>query len=34
LEPALALTGSLILLTGWPLFKLGHRIFGSPRVAP
>ncbi|MGC1523924.1 MAG: amino acid permease [Steroidobacteraceae bacterium] len=29
LEPALALTGSLILLTGWPLFKLGHRIFGN-----
>jgi APA family basic amino acid/polyamine antiporter len=31
LEPALALTGTLILLTGWPLFKLGHRIFGGPR---
>jgi APA family basic amino acid/polyamine antiporter len=34
LEPALALTGTLILLTGWPLFKLGHRIFGSPRASP
>jgi APA family basic amino acid/polyamine antiporter len=32
LEPALALTGTLILITGWPLFKLGHRIFG-PRVS-
>jgi APA family basic amino acid/polyamine antiporter len=32
LEPALALTGTVILLTGWPLFKLGHRIFGSPRA--
>jgi len=33
LEPALALTGTLILLTGWPLFKLGHRIFGGPRAS-
>jgi APA family basic amino acid/polyamine antiporter len=33
LEPALALTGTLILITGWPLFKLGHRIFGSPRAS-
>jgi APA family basic amino acid/polyamine antiporter len=29
LEPALALTGTLILLTGWPLFRLGHRLFGA-----
>ncbi len=34
LEPALALSGTLILLTGWPLFKLGHRIFGGPRAPP
>jgi APA family basic amino acid/polyamine antiporter len=34
LEPALALTGTLILLTGWPLFKLGHRIFGGPQASP
>src|SRR5271168_1713833 len=29
LEPRLALTGTLILLTGWPLFRLGHRLFGA-----
>ncbi len=29
LEPGLALTGTLILLTGWPLFRLGHRLFGA-----
>jgi APA family basic amino acid/polyamine antiporter len=34
LEPALALTGTLILLTGWPLFKLGHRIFRSRQASP
>jgi basic amino acid/polyamine antiporter, APA family len=34
LEPALALTGTLILLTGWPLFKLGHQIFGGPQASP
>jgi APA family basic amino acid/polyamine antiporter len=34
LEPALALTGTLILLTGWPLFKLGHRLFGAASGAP
>jgi APA family basic amino acid/polyamine antiporter len=27
-EPPLALTGFLLLLTGWPLFRLGHRLFG------
>ena len=32
LEPRLALTGIVILLTGWPLFKLGHRLFGGQRV--
>jgi APA family basic amino acid/polyamine antiporter len=28
LEPNLALAGVAILLTGWPLFKLGRRLFG------
>jgi APA family basic amino acid/polyamine antiporter len=28
LEPRLAATGIAILLTGWPLFRLGHRLFG------
>jgi basic amino acid/polyamine antiporter, APA family len=28
LEPHLALAGAVILLTGWPLFRLGHRLFG------
>jgi hypothetical protein len=28
-EPLLSLAGIAILLTGWPLFKLGHRLFGS-----
>ncbi|MGB6309355.1 MAG: APC family permease [Steroidobacteraceae bacterium] len=31
LEPQLALAGIVILLTGWPLFRLGHRLFGNPR---
>jgi APA family basic amino acid/polyamine antiporter len=29
LEPSLALAGTLILLTGWPLFRLGRRLFGG-----
>jgi basic amino acid/polyamine antiporter, APA family len=29
LEPRLALAGIIILLTGWPLFRLGHRLFGG-----
>jgi APA family basic amino acid/polyamine antiporter len=29
LEPRLALAGMIILLTGWPLFRLGHRLFGG-----
>jgi APA family basic amino acid/polyamine antiporter len=33
-EPMPALMGALILLTGWPLFKLGHRIFGGPQASP
>jgi APA family basic amino acid/polyamine antiporter len=31
LEPRLALTGIVILLTGWPLFRLGHKLFGGRR---
>jgi basic amino acid/polyamine antiporter, APA family len=29
LEPGLALAGILILSTGWPLFRLGRRMFGA-----
>ena len=29
LEPRLALAGIAILLTGWPLFRLGRRLFGT-----
>jgi basic amino acid/polyamine antiporter, APA family len=32
-EPRLALAGIVILFTGWPLFRLGHRLFGG-RQAP
>jgi APA family basic amino acid/polyamine antiporter len=32
-EPRLALAGIVILFTGWPLFRLGHRLFGG-RPAP
>lgn len=32
-EPLLSLAGIAILLTGWPLFKLGHRLFGGRRTA-
>jgi APA family basic amino acid/polyamine antiporter len=28
-EPWLALTGTVILLSGWPLFRLGHRLFAG-----
>jgi APA family basic amino acid/polyamine antiporter len=28
-EPRLALAGILILFTGWPLFRLGHTLFGG-----
>ena len=31
LEPGLALAGIVILATGWPLYRLGRRLFG---VAP
>jgi APA family basic amino acid/polyamine antiporter len=33
LEPRLALTGVIILLTGWPLFRLGHRLFGGRKLS-
>lgn len=29
LEPLLAVTGIIILLTGWPLFRLGRQFFGA-----
>jgi len=29
LEPWLALAGSVILLSGWPLFRLGQQLFGN-----
>jgi APA family basic amino acid/polyamine antiporter len=33
LEPRLALTGIVILLTGWPLFRLGHKLFNGGRTS-
>ena len=32
LQPSLALAGAAIFLTGWPLFRFGRRLFGSPRT--
>ena len=32
LEPRLALAGIVILLTGWPLFALGRKLFGGTRA--
>jgi hypothetical protein len=29
LEPRLALAGIVILATGWPLYRLGRRLFGG-----
>jgi len=29
LEPRLAVAGIIILATGWPLYRLGHRLFGG-----
>jgi hypothetical protein len=29
LEPRLALAGIVMLATGWPLYRLGHRLFGG-----
>jgi isopenicillin-N epimerase len=29
LEPRLAVAGIVILATGWPLYRLGHRLFGG-----
>ena len=34
LERTLALTGVAILLTGWPLARLGHRLFGGAAREP
>ena len=28
LEPYLALTGLAVLFAGWPLFRIGHKLFG------
>jgi APA family basic amino acid/polyamine antiporter len=32
LEPRLALAGIIILLTGWPLFRAGRKLFGGGRA--
>jgi APA family basic amino acid/polyamine antiporter len=32
LEPRLAVAGIIILATGWPLYRLGHRLFGGAPV--
>jgi APA family basic amino acid/polyamine antiporter len=32
LEPRLAIAGIVILLTGWPLFALGRKLFGGTRT--
>jgi APA family basic amino acid/polyamine antiporter len=32
LEPNLAVSGIIVLLTGWPLYRLGHRLFGGRRT--
>jgi basic amino acid/polyamine antiporter, APA family len=34
LEPRLAAAGMAILLTGWPLFRLGRRLFGRQDIDP
>jgi APA family basic amino acid/polyamine antiporter len=31
LEPHLALSGIVVLATGWPLFRIGRRLFNHPR---
>jgi len=31
-EPNLAVSGIAVLLTGWPLYRLGHRLFGGQRT--
>jgi APA family basic amino acid/polyamine antiporter len=31
-EPLLAVSGIIVLLTGWPLFRLGNRLFGGRRT--
>ncbi len=32
LEPYLALAGLAVLLAGWPLFRLGHKLFGGTSI--
>lgn len=34
LQPVLAAVGAAILLTGWPLYRFGRRLFGIPPGAP
>jgi hypothetical protein len=29
LEPQLAVSGIVVLITGWPLFQLGRKLFGT-----
>ena len=31
-EPRLAVAGVIVLFTGWPLFRLGNKLFGGPRT--
>lgn len=31
LHPGLAVAGAAVLITGWPLFRLGHKLFGGAR---
>jgi len=31
-ELNLAVSGIIVLLTGWPLYRLGHRLFGGKRT--
>jgi APA family basic amino acid/polyamine antiporter len=31
-EPQLAVAGLIVLFTGWPLFRLGNKLFGSRRT--
>ena len=33
LEPRLALAGIIILLTGWPLFRAGRKLFDGGRAS-
>jgi basic amino acid/polyamine antiporter, APA family len=31
-EPQLAVAGIIVLFTGWPLFRLGNKLFGGGRT--